>query len=545
MKKTKTRTWDSILLSKDSYLRKESEGMLRYALHIDYNVPDISTNSPKLIDILKDVCAGVCAQLTNEYDLSFFGTNDRDDSTSAVYNRTILDDNIRILHKPRKELSQNQREQLRSTKIRYTCLQDIIINDSILEAFHTLLYTKLYGISYPAYSLLGIRDIYDVIQHSFESNPNSYARKNFITKRRGRASDFDGKWTNISSIPNFMQLVNPIKSNRRKIEYYPLYSSIYDRLSLVNLSHLKHVFDSSREYSRTDLDALHGIHTVLMTSEKDSNNNAFKQHNNLVDGIYHYFLSEKITNIGLFYSVIDNIKRVEERTNYRFGNKETVEILSTLSTLPNVFGRIPLVRYAFDYIDPYTRPGTDLKNKMESSASLSLGLYSPFIPIESRYKHFSFERWLTQIDYMISFLSELLIPACSWCFLLMLLQIIEDNIKDEPYDIQKIYKTAISILGAYIMNNKEVIMHPIVLQNKSQNMGLDLFTWNPGWIVSFADVDCIPLLFEEFFKAGNKGNWGIRPLSHDILICDKIETIRYLRGHNARVIYGKYLDKFK
>ncbi len=543
MDKISNKRCSPVLLSKNSHYRKEAEGMLRYAFHVDFDVPTINMNDPNLIDALKDVCGSACTQLTNDYDLSFFGKNYQADELSTINNETILNDNIRILYKSQKELLPNQRKQLNNTKIRYTCLRDIIINDSILEAFHILLYTLLNGISFPAYSIFGVRDIYDVILCSSELNLNSYARKNGISKNGGHVSDFNGKWTNISSIPVFKHLVYSAGSINAGNRYYPMYSSIYNRLSNVNISHLKHAFNPSLEYRLSNLNALHEIHTVLMPSEKDNINNEFKHHNNVVDSIYHYYLSEKLTNIGLFYSIIDNIKSVERRTNYRFSNKETLAILSKLSILPNVFGRIPLVRYAFDYIDPDTYSGADLLNNMELSESLLLGMKNPIIPVKSKYTSFSFERWLTQIDFMTCFLSKLLIPACSWCFLLMLLQIIEDNLKDDPYDIQRIYKKAISILGTYITKNKEVIMHPIILQNKSRNIGLDLFTWDPEWNISFADMDCIPLLYGEFFKSGNKANLEISSISHDILVSDDIETVRYLRAHNSKVLYGIYMHE--
>ncbi len=535
-----SRYYEHIYLMKGSAYRRQVEGILRYSLHLDYETPLKNIDDPELVPCLKGTCKSICKQLTNGNDLIFFGQDLSDEINLNENNPEMCTDNIRSLYKEKKVSEKKQRfPRIKQASSRTTELYEIIFNDSIIEAFHILMHVLSGGIYATSYSILGVIDIYDVVKKEASINLNKYAKNRICKGKNSDATDMNKKWAERAKIPVFSQLAIPPESGIKAYSYYPIYSSVYNSLCKIKLNRIKRIFDPSRPYCYDDIEILEEVYKELITSPKT-------RHNNDIDKIYHCYLAERITNIGLFYSILDNIKYAEEKTNYRFGSQDVIKILSKLSDLPNALGRIPLVRFAFDYIPANTGTitGMDLMNRMDLSASLPLGLKMPFIPIESRYKYFTFERWLTQVDYMIFFLSNILIPVCSWYIVLMLLQTTENNMKKDQYDHKEVYAKAITVLGKYISNNADTIMHPIILPNTDRNKGLDLFTCTQEQTIDFQGLDSIGPLYSAFFKSGTPANLSPNPLSTDIFT-DKEnkddDAIRYLRAHAIRAIYSKYL----
>lgn len=503
----------NIDLSKGSPCRQAAEGILRYAFHIDYAVPDITTENPELITSLKRICMNVCSQLTNGSGRPFFGSN-------TLNTDTILYDN--------------------------TFLYEIIINDSILEVFHTIIQILIGDRYFPAYTILGLTNIYDAVNTSTENNLNKYSRDHGHPKESWEATDLNKKLTKISALPTFKMLVGSQADCKPPLHFNPVFASFYNAITSIRLDRINRVFCPDSIFKIDDLSILEQMRnsiTPAIIEHKQLSDS--KWNNNIVDTIFHYYLTEKITNINLFYSLLNNIKYTEKHTNYRFNNQETLSILSQFLRLPNVFSRMHLVRYAFDYVDKNTRSGLDFMNDMNYNELLPSVYKNPLIFIEPQYNMYSFERWHTQVQYMISFLSQQLIPACSWCFLLILLQIIEkENERNTSCDQKDILRKAVSLLGDYISKNADIIMHPVTLKCNDRNIGLDLFSkYESEWTLYYgnSDIDSIAFLFKRFFHQCNRTEYLITPLSETIFECNEINTLEYLRAHTTKSIYNKYL----
>lgn len=525
-----------IELSKDSECRRNAEGYLRYALHLNYETPEISPNDPKLFSNLKNAFKDICSQLTNGIEPAFFGTN------YIIESKRPQDDRL-SLHKT----NTNAANDASSLGVYYNDLFDLLFNDSIIEVYHSLL-LALYTIEVPSYSILGLSNIFESLMNTGrpDTNPNHYSRKGSKSKSSSAASDFNKTWIKISELQRFNQIIYTQESKTAPL-YNPVYSSLYNKIKEENLYvYLKHLLSPAGSYS-TSIKSMDKIRNSLMPAgESTKEKKPFTYFKKSVDGIFHYYISEKLTDINLFHCLLENIYTTERRTNYRFNNKEAVRVLSEFRFLPNALSRMHLVKFAFDYIDKNTFSDLDLMNRMGLNETIPSGKTDPLIYTSLGYTNFSFEHWITQIRYMVCFLSQQLIPACNWCMLLLLLQIIEKKMSiSESLISQKdvLYK-AISLTGTYISDNFRNIMHPVRFKSKNSNNSLDIFsTWEnkSESLYYFMDKDIISWLYDYFYKTGQNSDIQIEPLTSDNLYCKEIDSIQYLRAHVSKSLYSKYL----
>ena len=198
-------------------------------------------------------------------------------------------------------------------------------------------------------------------------------------------------------------------SNDSSIKYtrYPLpYASLCSALCKVSLPDLKQLWSSSSKTTTIEntFDSLDSIIKILMPLKrrtpysKSTDNWDFSPFNNdIVDGVYHYYLTEKAYNFHLYYCLLENIKNVSQHTSYRFTEQEIISILTLCTNLPNPFSRAYFLKYAFDHIEAKTNSYHDFWLYHDMNQRHIVGLQNPKTP-----KGFQFQKWLQQYELFIN-----------------------------------------------------------------------------------------------------------------------------------------------
>ena len=175
---------------------------------------------------------------------------------------------------------------------------------------------------------------------------------------------------------------------------------------------------------------------------------------NSVDNLYQYYLIERLFNFNLFYGLLKNIKRIEEQTTYRLCDPEILSVLLCCKNLPNVFSRQYFLKYAFDHI--YDKPDSF------SNFWHTQDLFRANTLMSSTRKtrtYFQFTQWLEQYELFMNYMAKFVIPIYEWCFINMLLTVIEDKYPGEEHFFY--LNKAIDFLTDYMNDHCRDILQPI------------------------------------------------------------------------------------
>ena len=66
--------------------------------------------------------------------------------------------------------------------------------------------------------------------------------------------------------------------------------------------------------------------------------------------IYQKYLTERVFDLNLFYSLLNIILFTEDNSQYQLNSKEILDTLALCQKLPNTFSRQLFVKYATDHI---------------------------------------------------------------------------------------------------------------------------------------------------------------------------------------------------
>lgn len=217
---------------------------------------------------------------------------------------------------------------------------------------------------------------------------------------------------------------------------------------------------------------------------------------NATDAIYHYYLAEKLLNINLFYSIVENVGIIKKEFNYNMTDDTTIEALARTVNLPNVFSRTYFLRYAFDHIG--------------CSDSLwdfwhRLSLYDNAIMMmqasESE-KGFDYYTWIAQYKKFVNLMADFIFPVYEWSFLILLLERIELQNCDENHIHHLV--DALRVLSDYIDKNYTKIIRPLEVKNPRTMDGLDIIwpkTYNVlGNVYKTEDLDKMRSKFYDTMK---------------------------------------------
>lgn len=190
---------------------------------------------------------------------------------------------------------------------------------------------------------------------------------------------------------------------------------------------------------------------------------------NAIDFLYHYYLAERTTNLNLFYSLLTNIYNIEQNTDFRLTQNNVLSILQCCKRLPNVFSRQYFIKYAFDQFQAKPESYWDFWTNEQLERSGIFLSSARGIPTG-----FQFPRWLKQYEWFCNYMSVFIIPVYEWCFITMLLTVIEKNYPDASHKDHLM--KALSLLADYMREHIEEIVRPISMSiNKEQDI-VDLVT---------------------------------------------------------------------
>lgn len=498
-----------INLSNNSANRLDALNTIRYTLLLDYTPPKYCLDS-SYIDTLFDACNKCCKNLFSDssgtLQLNFFGMPPVGSKTPlSHFNWYMLNpDSTPGPHIPG--------------------ILDLILQDCIISSYHALITELMCNNSITSYELAnkikekGISSLYKsgklkVSKSGIIFNSKIHGATN---KHSSVASDFKKKTSSHQRLlPDlFFTLVLPIKTIDKENYRYSLQFS--------NLSYT--LFNTPvSQFHTSEL----SIKKCIEQMEKNTNLflpsfsiqelpiKSFRQYGGEpVDGIYYYYLTERIFNLRLTYSLLKHIVDLEMKTNYRFSQKETLDILSSCKKLPNVFSRQYFIKYAFDafiekpdsYLDFWHHQSLDRSGAMFTSTRR--------FP-----KGFQFAKWLEQYQLFVNYMADFIIPVYQWCFMNMLLESIEYA---EPHKTHfEHIEQALSCLASYLNERYTSIFEPIQLESNMDQVTINRKIKN--WVIlenlskdvlnyirnqMFLSADSVelnlPLINPQFFKEGNK-----------------------------------------
>lgn len=175
---------------------------------------------------------------------------------------------------------------------------------------------------------------------------------------------------------------------------------------------------------------------------------------NPVDGLYNCYITERIFNLNLTYSLLNMIIHIQNAAHFDLSHKNMIDLLCCCQNLPNVFSRQYFLQYALDKLVDKPISYLDFWHKHTP--------YSDDKPYESakdRNHQFQFARWLEQFELFCNYMSQYVIPIYEWCFTNLLMDVIEQKYPNEQHKQHLLY--AIDSLAGYMERNYEKILRPV------------------------------------------------------------------------------------
>lgn len=415
-----------ISLSNNSKIRTDAAGTIKYTLLLDYELPSADSHS-NFIENLFTKCHNCCSGLFSN------------SPESITYNFFGL-----------------QRIDPKQSHSNFPRLHNMILNHCIISSYHAIITELLkdeYVSSYALVNKIRTKGIAELYKTNFIINAgNKLKFKNRNTssysQKSRKAADFYKKSDSHKEIlePLFVSVLS-----ENTYQYSLQFSSLCYKICNIYASKFKKVdFKSSDSFIKWLREMISSLfppidlksilvedkHTVLP-----------------IDFLYTYFLSERLFNFRLIYSLLRNILIVEEKTNYRLCTSDILKSLSLCKKLPNVFSRQHFLKFAFDSFEKKPDSYADFwhENDMKGN-DIIMG-------INRTYRvGFQFEKWLEQYELFINYMSELVIPTYEWCFLDMLLSSIERDYPSESHFNHLL--RAVSILSNHVNTHYKEILKP-------------------------------------------------------------------------------------
>lgn len=449
-------------LHPSSQERLDAENFIKYTLLFDYILPDSNADSKNIVDETLNMTHQCCHKLfskdPNKIEYTFFGDGafDHNTSKSKTPNTLIYLNHFPILKPVSEEIS------------KYPSLHYMILQNCVMSSYHAILTEYLLSLEITSYMLNSLNGsgAYTAIQKNrliSKENKLIYRKIQDQSKdnkeKSSKASDFNKNFNNrliyASDLMSFLRPTNT-SQNRYLLQFATLCKSINNIPSPL----LKKVCDNKKidEKIYSTIEKLIITLTPPIGKFSPVGNRNFKDFNgSVIDGVYHYYIAEKAYNFNLFYSILQNIKRTEENYNYQFRSEEILKVISSCKKLPNSFSRTYFLHFAFDHIfsqgnsyrDYWHYHDIDRRDiGMSNTRKMKTG--------------FQFDKWCEQFSRFTEYMSDHIIPIYDWCFLTMLLHVIERSFPDKNHTFH--LDKAIHILGTYIKQNYQQIMQPIKLK---------------------------------------------------------------------------------
>lgn len=447
-----------IPLNQNSRVRLDALNTLKYTLLFDYCVPELKESEDFICSLMIN-CHKCCRSLFNE-----------SPEEPAVYNffgrvNNLLQFPLCFLNN--ESIPKDLEDKVSNPTVSF---HTMILQHCILSSYHAILTELQHNQTVSSYTVTNkIKDtgffaLYKNGHISINENKEilNYPNKNSIPKNSSKASDFNKTVkTHIEKMPSFFNLfITNSNSEKTPPQYWLQFSSLLHKINHIPASDFN-VLCATKSYKLNNMLKKIEILTNKMEPPINTdkrNSNIIAPISNPVDKLYDYYLTERLFNFNLFYSLLKNIKIIEEKTSYRLCQDETISILNHCTKLPNVFSRQYFLKYAFDHILAMPDSYNDFWHTQDIEKSHIVMYSTRKVP-----KHFQFAEWINQYKLFMNYMSQFVIPVYEWCFLNMLLTAIENKYpcKSHNFHLEK----ALNFLAKYIYEHYQEILCPISISD--------------------------------------------------------------------------------
>lgn len=428
-----------IPLSSVSSIRTDAVGTIKYTLLLNYELPSAGSNfMENLFTQCHNCCSGLFSDSPGQIAYNFFGSQHIDPTQSHAS---------------------------------FPQLHRMILNHCIISSYHAIITELLGDKSVSSYTLankIRSKGIYELINDKIiinEGNSLNFKSRSSSTysKKSSKAADFYRK------SDSHKQILEPlfIPQSSSDTHLYSLqFSSLCYRICNIYASKFNKMdFKSSDSFLKwleeliSDLIPPKDLNSVMVGGK-----GAFP-----IDCLYSYFLSERVFNLRLLYTLLRNIVVVEQKTDYRICTRDILKILSLCRKLPNVFSRQYFLKFAFDAYESTDNSYMDFwrENDMKGN-DIIVGIN------RTERLGFQFTKWIEQYRLFINYMSEFAIPIYEWCFLDMLLSSIERNYPSKSHFEHLL--EAVEILSNHVNNHCREILQPGTTSNPKNDDMLYPFT---------------------------------------------------------------------
>lgn len=521
-----------IPLSPSSSLRLNAENSIKYTLLLNYKLPYIGNTDSIQIEKIMDACQKCCYEIFSDnpefisYD--FFGTPHSYEQDTLTFLQRYP------VPKEKKELPSGS-------------IHEMILQNCVMSSYHAILSELLHDVPVTAYQtantfkFYGINSLYEKNCLDFTHNGIKIYKKNFVSsnlsnkEKNSFASSFHRAFTGHSKATNGLMdfILNEQNQRQFQFQFFQLCHSFL-RLRPSELKYLFAKEDSVKSSSTffTILNECIQKLTPPIYRFSDIPSKNFEQFGgNVVDGIYQYYLSERIFNFNLLYSLFKNIETSSKKTYYQFNDSEVLNILATCKKLPNPFSRTYFLRFAFDHIN-VCNSYTDFWHYHDISQRDVFVGSTRKIP-----KGFHFEKWLEEYRLFIELMSTYVIPIYDWCFFSILISSIENRYPEKNH--REHLKDGLIILSNYIKQNYRSILQPIKLTPKSAMDGLDMISSKKyDTLIDSIDIASIKTIKNIFFRSDEYLDLNFQPIEPALFRGKFPQNMRDLQNFYLDLIFS-------
>lgn len=473
-----------ISLHPNSKERTDAIGSIKYTLLLDYHVPTINSDTNPIEQIMESCqacCQGLFVDKTSNAgdSYSFFGDRILSNKYNNLYTSPLGHLDFFRLPKDIK-LPQN-----------LTLFHTMLLHHCILSSYHAILTELLNDQWVTSYS------IENKIQHNglyhlntnnvlFFENKTIFHLSNKNSKKQSSqfASDFQRiTKTHISALPQIMEFFAKEDTSGKSaaFQYKLQFSSLFYSICEIEAPKWKKLnrfnkFKGNNIYEKLNL--FNTIETLTKIMPRKSQKESFfyikpndQTHKLTVpDALYHAYLTERIFNFNLFYSLLKNIKRIEDKTPYRLTQAPILSILENCKKLPNSFSRQYFLTYAFNqfFDEPFSYYDFWYKNDLDRSEIMMENTRS----IQNSKKGFQLFMWQEQFERFVQYLSEFVIPVYEWCFIGMLMESIEQSHPTNTHTENLI--CAMNHITDYMNKNYQTISQPVSILPSNKEYSQDI-----------------------------------------------------------------------
>lgn len=551
-----------ISLDDTSISKLDALNSIKYTLLLDYNVPDITDMENPIPEIMKS-CHDCCKGLFNDH---------RSDSASdkIYFNffgspKRSFSDKINPVDKNKFHYLSFFNEYPPDTNSYFIDpnigIPSMILDHCVLSCYHAVLTDLLQGDTATAYNITndlktnGIYSLYMKDRLDFKTESKTVLRKPAYYNRTNpeksaRTSDFkktvNSHFKVLSYTQSLFEMTSSETNTHNARNFFLQFSAMFSHICQIDTRSWRKLFPTKvterNKYSK--LQSLENLSLKLLPKNAKFSS-CLPEHvfgesfHNAVDGIYHYYILERMFNLNLFYSLLRNIHRIEANTNYRLCQKDFLEKLCLCKKLPNSFSRQYFLQYAFDQLitEPISYPDFWHDHRLDMGTNV---IETSLKPIN----HFQFSRWLDQFSLFCEYMAEYIIPIYEWCFTNMVMdvmkQVIPDSDKSET-DHTAMHKKrlikAMEFLAEYLKQNYKQIIQPV--EFKAYQDTLDIITDHKSGILDLSiPADSLQQLFDLFFSPQEEINLNLAPLNPGLFLSGK----KGPQYHNEKHIQNFYIN---